>query len=147
MENSFYFESNALNYIIGHFLLFERNIIFVSPWISNIEIKLPHNNRIDKKTMRLDDLIKLLKENISSIIVSKDKFNDFFLKRIPSDLDIKKIEDLHAKAIISDDIIYMGSANITRGGTKKNKELCQLQRNPYSDSKIFLERRMGIKIR
>jgi len=146
MENSYYFKSNVLNYLIGYFMLFEDDIILISPWLSDLEIKLPYNKRFNTSTINLSKLINKSKEKIASIIVSPDEHNNYLLGRITDEIKIKKIRDLHAKAIVSNKLVYIGSANITRSGTSKNTELCQLATNEFLSSRKFVEKRLRIRI-
>ena len=145
MANSFYFNSSGLNYAIGHFLVFEDNIVIVSPWLSDIEINLPMTDGSGSSNTRLSDIINQNKHKIVSVIVSNDRHNDYIISKLDKSIKIVRIGNLHAKVIVSDRTVYMGSANITLSGTTKNAEICQLSKNDLGSSRKFVEERLGIR--
>jgi phosphatidylserine/phosphatidylglycerophosphate/cardiolipin synthase-like enzyme len=57
---------------------------------------------------------------------------------LPHHVDFKTVDDLHAKAIVTPEFVYVGSANITMGGLQDNRELCEVIENEYRSVESFL---------
>lgn len=54
------------------------------------------------------------------------------------------IDDLHAKAVVSPELVYVGSANITHSGLTVNRELCEIMENEYGSVSDYLDAELGI---
>jgi hypothetical protein len=149
MESGFLFPSENLNYLIGFFLLYERNIIIVSPWITDFDIVFPINSA-NLTEMPLSVAINTFSNtrNISLILsTEEEKFTQRFLSKITNEkTKIRKVENLHAKLILTDNFVYLGSANITKAGTSINVEICKLERNPFKSAIKYLKENLKLEI-
>jgi len=54
------------------------------------------------------------------------------------------IDDLHAKAVVGPELVYVGSANITHSGLTVNRELCEIIENEYGNVDGYLSRKLGL---
>ena len=135
MERAFSFPSSGIGYFIGHQIVNNQQIAILSPWISDIKIRYPHNDE------GYDDelLSKAIREGREvRILAADEEHNEYLFSRIPDD-SYEIIEDLHAKAVISEDLVLIGSANVTRGGLYENIEICKIMENLYDSIEIFIE--------
>ncbi|MEZ3142744.1 phospholipase D-like domain-containing protein [Halobaculum sp. MBLA0143] len=68
-----------------------------------------------------------------------ESHNDYVRRRLPERVRVESVDDLHAKAIVTPEFRYVGSANITRGGLRDNRELCEVVENEYGSVEAFLD--------
>ena len=149
-SNIRYFSSRELAHLIPIiYLLASKNsvVYIISPWINiNLELNLPldcFRDELPSRKIKLIDLIKIFREkkNIDTI---------FYIRNVPenepsikilkeSGFKIHFIDNLHAKAIISDKLIYRGSANLTESGIYKNIEECRLEKCEKSPEEYLRE--------
>lgn len=73
------------------------------------------------------------------LILEGQQSNDYIQSRLPVSVNVHRVDDLHAKAVIGEEAVYVGSANITHGGLMVNRELCQIVENEYEDIEQYIE--------
>lgn len=141
MTQTFSLPSEALDYYIGYTLFHSDRVALVSPWISDIEVVLPVNNRFDERKMYLSKAIEALEGDTEVLVLirSDQEHNNYLKSHLSESVDVRSVPDLHAKAVVSEDSVYIGSANITRGGLFVNRELCQIVENEYDDVDQYIE--------
>ena len=149
MENGFLFPCENLSYILGFLFLFEDDVILVSPWITDFLVIFPLNGYKINELSLSESINFFSSKKRISLILSKeiDKSTEIFLRRInKKNVRIKKVENLHAKLIVTSNFIYFGSANITYSGTRKNIEICKFERNKTGNSYKYIRNFLQISI-
>ena len=141
---AFSLDSDALSYFLGYTLLHYDRPAIVSAWLSDVEVKLPVNNRFGERQYRLSELIPNLETEPTVVVNSTESHNDYIISRVEDHAEVIGIDDLHAKAIISDEALYAGSANITQRGFGVNRELCKIVENEYHSTTEYLRSELGI---
>jgi len=119
----------------------------LSPWINvNLELNLPKDclrDKVSSRRIKLIDLIKIIREhkNVNTIFyIKSESENEQSIKILKENgFIVHIIEHLHDKAIISDKLIYRGSANITESGIYKNIEGCRLEECETSPEEYLRE--------
>ncbi len=144
---AFSLDSDSLSYFLGYTLLHYDRPAIVSAWMSDVEVKLPVNNRFDERRYRLSELIQKLETEPTVIVNSTESHNDYIISRVQNHAEVIGVEDLHAKAIISREALYAGSANITQRGFGVHRELCKIVENEYQSTTEYLKRELGISRR
>jgi phosphatidylserine/phosphatidylglycerophosphate/cardiolipin synthase-like enzyme len=128
-------------------LLHSDEVAIVSPWLSNVDVRLPLNDQFETRSVSLLDAIERLKDTTVHLIVRTDEsHNDYVRNRLPNGQQLHEVDDLHAKAVVTDTFVYMGSANITRGGLSVNRELCELLENEHGSVEAYLETNLDLQI-
>jgi len=94
--------------------------------------------------MKLADALHEFPETEYTILTSEDSHNEYLIDRVNDIATVERIEDLHAKAIVTDDLVYIGSANITQSGVGKNIELAQVVENEYVDAAAFVDEELPL---
>lgn len=134
MTRTFSSPSESLGYFIGFALIHYDHVALVSPWISDIEVTFPVTNH-DPETQQLylsEALEKFTADTEIALYIRTDQsHNNYIQNRLGGRIDIELIDDLHAKAVVTPDLVYVGSANLTRSGLHINRELCQIVENEY----------------
>jgi phosphatidylserine/phosphatidylglycerophosphate/cardiolipin synthase-like enzyme len=92
----------------------------------------------------LDALEQLDETDVTLIVREGEEHNDFVRDRLPEGTSFLAVDDLHAKVVVCDEFVYLGSANITRGGLGINREVCEIVENEYQDTAEYLERELDI---
>lgn len=146
MTKSFSLHSKSIPYFIGLSLSRWNRLIIVSPWISNISIEFPILKENVDNELPLIEALNEFNDCQRTIITGSDPFNDYVLDRVDDSVEILIIDDLHAKAVITDELLYNGSANITRGGVAGNVELATISENDYGDADTFVTEQLGISL-
>ena len=144
MTRAFTLPSNELAYFIGYTLIHADRVVLVSPWLSDVELRLPLGTEIDGRRLSLSDALKKLDTRVDVYIREGESHNEYVLPKIEKKANVVKDENLHAKAIVTDEYVYLGSANITRGGLLTNLELCQVIENDYGDVEAYLDAELGL---
>lgn len=139
MTRAFSLPSSALRYLLGYSLVHADHVIICSPWLSNVEIRLPLGTTVDEsRRTRLARAIEVLDVAVDVYVrADEEEHNDYTLSRLDA-ATITVVGDLHAKAVVTDEFVYVGSANITRGGLLTNRELCTVVENEYSNATAYL---------
>jgi phosphatidylserine/phosphatidylglycerophosphate/cardiolipin synthase-like enzyme len=151
MVQTFSIHSEELATFLGTAFLNTERITILSPWVSDITVRFPVCDRLSTRELLLSESIRRFDVDVT-VIVSPDASDHNWEKRysllpkIEDAVDIHSVENLHAKAIITDSLLYLGSANITYNGLNKNIELCQLMDNIQADTAGFLAERLDIHI-
>jgi len=141
MARTFSLPSEGLGYFIGYTLYHSDRVGIVSPWLSDIEITFPVNTRFEERQMYLSEAIEELngETEVIVLILEGQQSNDYIQSRLSEAVQVHKVEDLHAKAVIGEEAVYVGSANITHGGLMINRELCQIVENEYDSVDRYIE--------
>lgn len=102
-------------------------------------MRLPLGTEIDGSLrVRLARAVEALDTDVDVYVrAGEERHNDYTITRLGT-ATVTVVDDLHAKAIITDEYVYVGSANITRGGILTNKELCTVVENDYADATTYL---------
>ncbi|MFB6158669.1 MAG: hypothetical protein ABEJ95_03325 [Candidatus Nanohalobium sp.] len=139
MERAFSFPSNGIGYFIGHQILNSEEIAILSPWISDIKVKYPYNNRgYDSESLSA----AIRNRGGVKLIVGEKEHNDYFLSRVPDD-SYRIMEDLHAKAIVCTNLALIGSANVTMGGLHHNIEISKIVENNHDSIDDFIDKELN----
>jgi hypothetical protein len=147
MKRAFSLPSKSLSYFIGFTLLHCDPVILVSPWLSDVSLNLPVNDRFDSREVSLVEALETLSEKeIHLLVRSGESHNDYIKRRLPKHVYVQEIDSLHAKAVVSDSFVYLGSANITRGGLILNRELCEVIENEYDSATEYVERTLDLTV-
>ena len=147
MVRAFSLPSESLSYFIGFTLLHSDHVVIVSPWLSDVTLRLPVNDRFDEREVRLVDVLEELEETEVHLLVREgEEHNEYIERRLPDHVRFRRIEGLHAKAVVSDTFVYLGSANITRGGLSINRELCEVLENEYGSAREYVSRTLDIDV-
>ncbi|WP_240479559.1 phospholipase D-like domain-containing protein [Haloprofundus marisrubri] len=146
MTRAFSLASKSLGYFIGYTLLHADEIAICSPWLSNVELRFPVNDALTKRRMTLSEALAL-RTNLECRVYIRagEKHNEYICNQLSGIAEITEVENLHAKAIVTDEFVYVGSANITRNGLQLNVELCELIENEYSDVTEYLDKELGLR--
>ncbi|WP_436926030.1 phospholipase D-like domain-containing protein [Halosimplex amylolyticum] len=119
----------------------------MSPWLSDVSLRFPVNDRFDSREISLVESLKTLSEKeIHLIVRSRESHNDYIKRRLPEHVHLQEIDGLHAKAVVSDSFVYLGSANITHGGLILNRELCEVIENEYDSAAEYVNRRLDLTL-
>lgn len=143
---SFSLRSESIPYFLGVSFLRANRIILVSPWVSDITVDIPITDKVKADSLRLTEAIHKFPENEFTLVTSNDSFNDYLIERVKDDVEIRTVDNLHAKAIVTEDLVYVGSANITKSGVNTNVELAHVIENTYGDADTFVEEEIQIEI-
>lgn len=147
MVRAFSLPSESLSYFIGFALLHSDEVAIVSPWLSDVELRLPVNDRFERRTVNLVDALNELDETTVHLIVREgESHNEYIRNRLPEGEHLHEVADLHAKAVVTDTFVYVGSANITRGGLIVNRELCELLENEFGTVESYLETKLDLSV-
>ena len=147
MTRAFTLPSNELAYFIGYTLIHADRVILVSPWLSDVELRFPVNDQTSSRELLLSDaVIELDDTTITFLINGNEEHNDYIKNRVEQHADVIDVSDLHAKAVITDDWVYAGSANITRRGLLVNRELCKIVENSYGDAGTYVHEELNIPL-
>ena len=147
MVRAFSLPSESLSYFIGFSLLHSHELAIVSPWLSDVDVRLPVNDRFESRSVSLLEVLEALDDTTVHLIVrAGESHNGYVRDRLPAGQRLHEIEDLHAKAVVTDTFVYMGSANITRGGLSVNRELCEILENEHESVQGYLENTLDLSI-
>jgi hypothetical protein len=147
MVRAFSLTSDSLSYFIGYTLLHVRSAIIVSPWLSDVELRFPVNGYLESRHMSLLEAIPQLPDTeITFIVRSGEEHNNFVRDRLPENVTMIELDDLHAKVVVCDEYAYLGSANITRGGLTLNREVCEIIENEYGDAEEYVRSELDIDL-
>jgi hypothetical protein len=139
--------SDSLSYFIGWTLVHADRAVVVSPWLSDVELRFPVNEHLESRQMNLLEAIEELPDtDVTFIVRTGESHNDFVQNRLPEDVSMLTVDDLHAKVVVCDEYAYLGSANITHGGLTLNRELCEVIENEYEDTDTYLREELDIRL-
>lgn len=147
MTRAFSLTSDALSYFVGFALLHSDQVVIVSPWLSDVTLNLPLNDRFEGRQVSLVEAITELSEkDIRLFVRSGESHNEYIRSRLPTTVEFREVDDLHAKAVVSSEFVYMGSANITRGGLTLHRELCEIVENDHDSAEAYVREHLGFDI-
>lgn len=147
MTRAFSLTSESLSYFIGFALLHSGSTIIVSPWLSDVMLRLPLNNRFEGREIRLLKAIEEFDEkDIHLVVRTGEHHNKYIKNRLPDHATFHEMDDLHAKAVICDEFVYLGSANITHGGLTLNRELCEVIENDHESARAYVKANLGFDV-
>ncbi len=124
-------------------------IIVITPWIENVDFEITRweGQRILQGSIKLTDIVSWLYDERGirfMFYVRSDQISPKMNHRlasvhkvIGSIADFRGIRDLHAKMIVSDNIIMETTANMLTRSLYVNVENVTLQPNPDGDSQKF----------
>jgi hypothetical protein len=138
--------SDGLSAYIGYALYSSDKVALVSPWISDITIRLPVNNEFDDRHMLLSEAIRKLEGQTQVLVLirSGEEHNNYIQGELSESVEVYSVDDLHAKCVVAPKHVYTGSANITRGGLHINREICQINENPYDSVSTYLREELDL---
>ena len=146
MGRAFSLPSSGLRYLLGHALVYDDHIAICTPWLSDVDVRLPLVPGVDDRSTKLAAAIRDLDTQVDIYVRPDESANEYALSRL-SGLDnvtVTTVPDIHAKAIITDAYVYVGSANITRGGLLTNLELCKVVENEFGGVQEYVDRELEI---
>ncbi|SNR65340.1 PLD-like domain-containing protein [Halorubrum ezzemoulense] len=147
MPRAFSLTSESLGYLIGYTLLHADRVAIVSPWVSDVDLRFPVNNQFEERTLSLLDTLDVLPDTeVTFVVQSGEEHNNFVRDRLPDDVSLLEVDDLHAKLVVCDEFVYLGSANITWGGLKLNREVCEVIENDYGNVEAYLDNELEIRV-
>jgi hypothetical protein len=121
--------ANTLPWLIPQILLTaQEEAAVVSPWIENVPLKLPPGFG-----RTLGDLLVKLEGRLSLTLVLREQ--DDRAKAVLQHLQKVKVEvrpTLHTKAIVTERLLLITTANLLPTSLYRNEEAAQLSENPYS---------------
>ena len=130
------YKGSVLKWILPHIYLLTdtgKKVYIISPWI-DARVKIYVSWYIERPERTLKELANLFaRKGVRTVFVfSEDERNNDINKRSESLLDgnafeILYIKGLHAKAVIGQRLMYLGSANITFSGIYRNTEAANLE--------------------
>ena len=145
MPRAFSLTSESLGYFIGYTLLHADRVAIVSPWVSDVSLRFPVNNRFEKRDMNLLEALENLSDTEVMFVVRADEqHNNFVRDRLPDHVSLIEVDNLHAKLVVCDEFVYLGSANITRGGLELHREVCEVIENEYGNAETYLESELDL---
>lgn len=146
MVRAFSLPSNGLSYFIGHSLVHAPRVAICSPWLSDVELRFPITDKLSSRRLSLSTAIRELGTSVDFYVRTGEQHNDYMrslVSRMES-TSMTTIDDLHAKAVVSPELVYVGSANITHSGLTVNRELCEIMENEYGSVSDYLDAELGI---
>ncbi|WP_049969014.1 phospholipase D-like domain-containing protein [Haloferax prahovense] len=94
--------------------------------------------------MTLSEALEQFETTIDIYVREGESHNSYALSRLEDLATIFEVDDLHAKAVVTDGYVYIGSANITRGGLLTNRELCEVIENQYDSVDAYLRSELDL---
>lgn len=152
----------ALPRIIPNILLSARkntNVVIISPWVQELELKIPlltpNFKRSNAGKMYLSDYLLYLAEKrglqIFLVVRENDKRVQYatrmIRKKMPASLHLFESEYLHAKAVISNSLVLLTSANLIPTSLYRNIESCTISENPYRNALSYVEHEYKLNLR
>lgn len=141
MTRAFSLSSDGLGALLGFALVRSDSVAIVSPWLSDVRVPLPmtETERELPRRARLSTVLSTVETEVQVYLRDGESHNDYVRHRLPEHVRVERVDDLHAKAIVTPEFRYVGSANITRGGLRDNRELCEVVENEFGGVGPFLD--------
>jgi hypothetical protein len=147
MVRAFSLTSDSLSYFIGYTLIHSSRTVIVSPWLSDVDLRFPVNNHLESRHMTLLEAIPQLPDTEVTFVVREgEDHNDFVRDRLPTDVEMIAVDDLHAKVVVCGEYAYVGSANVTHGGLTVNREICKIVENEYGDAERYIGEEIDVDV-
>ena len=146
MGQAFSLPSSGLRYLLGHALVYSDHIAICSPWLSDVDVRLPLAPGVDDRRMKLAAAISKFDTIVDVYVLPDEPSNEYALYRLSemNNVDVTKVPNLHAKAVVTRNYVYVGSANITRGGLLTNLELCKIVENQYMSVDGYIQKELNL---
>lgn len=149
MVRTFSIHSEEIAKFLGTAFLNADQMAVVSPWVSDITVRFPNSDRVPDRKLLFSEAVQTLDVDLEVFVDPHQNHHNrrkptSLLPQISGHVLIHEIDGLHAKAIVTDRVLYQGSANMTYNGLNINIELCDIRENELGDVDKFLERRLGI---
>ncbi len=146
MGRAFSLPSSALRYLLGHALVYTDHVVICSPWLSDVDVRLPLAPGVEDRRMKLAAAINEFGTTVDVYIRPDESSNEYVLNQLREikNVRVSQVPDLHAKAVVTRDYVYVGSANITRGGLLTNLELCKVIENQYVSAEEYIQRELEL---
>ena len=146
MGRAFSLPSSGLRYLLGHALVYDDHIAICTPWLSDVDVRLPLAPGVDNRSTKLTAAIRDLDTQVDIYVRPDESANEYALSRLAGleNVTVTTVPDIHAKAVITDAYVYVGSANITRGGLLTNLELCKVVENEFADVHSYVDSELDI---
>ena len=145
MVRAFSLPSSGLRYLLGYSLVHADHVAICSPWLSDVELRLPLGVDMPARRMQLSEALRKFETDVEIYVREGESHNDYILSRLTELTSVRRVDNLHAKSIVTDGYVYIGSANITRGGLLTNRELCEVVENQYGDVRAYLKAELDLK--
>lgn len=141
MVRAFSLPSSGLSYFIGYCLVHADNVAICSPWVSDVDLRFPVTDLLSDRRYSLSHAIRLLETPVEFYVRSGEAHNDYMRDVIAGveNATLTSVDDLHAKAVVSPKLAYVGSANVTYSGLSVNRELCEIIENEHGSVEQYLE--------
>ncbi|WP_226006003.1 hypothetical protein [Natrinema salinisoli] len=151
MARTFSIHSDLIASFLGTAFLNAERIAIVSPWVSDITVQFPETDQLSERQLQLSEAVRFFDVDVWFVVdPAQDDHNRLrpaaLLPRVSDVAYIKEVENLHAKAIVTDQVLYQGSANVTYRGLNINIELCDIRENECGSISGFLEDRLQIDL-
>lgn len=146
MVRAFSLPSSGLSYFVGYSLVQADRVAICSPWVSDVELRFPVTDELSGRRHKLSHAIEMLGTPVDFFVRSEESHNEY-MRKLVSRIDnatLSPVDDLHAKAVVTPELVYVGSANITHSGLTVNRELCEIMENEHSGVDSFLRRELEI---
>jgi phosphatidylserine/phosphatidylglycerophosphate/cardiolipin synthase-like enzyme len=146
MGRTFSLPSEALGAYLGYALLHYDEIAIVSPWVSDVQVSFPVNNRDIEPRQYLSEAIETFGDEVELTIYLRggQEHNDYIKSKLGQYADIELVDDLHAKTIVTADSAYVGSANLTHNGLSVHRELCHIIENEYATIDDYIREELDL---
>lgn len=149
MARTFSIRSNLIASFLGTAFLNAERIVIVSPWVSDITVEFPENDQVSERQMQLSDAVRTFDVDVEIIVDPEQSDHNqvrpsALLPRVSDRVRIREVDNLHAKAIVTERVLYQGSANVTYRGLNINIELCDIRENEHGSVDAFLEEKLQI---
>ena len=146
MVRAFSLPSSGLRYFVGYALVHADRVAICSPWLSDVEVRLPLTSGVEDRHVSLSKALEAVDTDLYVYVRPGESHNEYALSKISKLANIEEIVNLHAKAVVTDEYVYVGSANITHGGLTTNRELCEILENEYGDVQTYLKRELNLNL-
>lgn len=146
MVRAFSLPSSGLSYFIGYSLVHAQRVAICSPWLSDVELRFPLTDKLSNRRLSLSAAIRELNTDVDFYVRTGEQHNDYMRSLVSrmGNTSMTTVDDLHAKAVVSPELVYVGSANITHSGLTVNRELCEIMENEYGSVSAYLDAELGL---
>ncbi len=141
MVRAFSLPSSGLSYFIGYSLVHAQRVAICSPWLSDVELRFPVSDKLSSRRLSLSAAIHELETDVDFYVRKGEQHNDYMRSLVSrmGNTSMTIVDDLHAKTVVSPELVYVGSANITHSGLTVNRELCEIMENEYGSVSTYLD--------
>ena len=146
MVRAFSLPSSGLSYFIGYSLVHAQRVAICSPWLSDVELRFPLTDKLSSRRLSLSAAIRELNTDVDFYVRTGEQHNDYMRSLVSrmGNISMTTVDDLHAKAVVGPELVYVGSANITHSGLTVNRELCEIMENEYGSVSTYLDTELGL---